>query len=184
MELWLKPIPPQFHENAVSSLEKGEVIGFLGSASNIYGLELVIMNQVYLKKIGLYEKALLDAWTTTRGNWSQYRYDELYDLFSTADKTKLLEAGDPLPNQKTFVAYRGVAGKGRKRRVRGFSWTLDQEMAQWFANRFSWLGDLAVFKMEFSRQEILAYMNDREEQEIIMLPDFNIVKARRVKGDS
>jgi hypothetical protein len=68
---------------------------------------------------------------------------------------------------KTFVS-----GKKGMRRVRGFSWTASVEKAKWFAIRLAeHLGDPAVYKVNFGRDAIIVYTNDREESEFILWPD-------------
>ena len=70
------------------------------------------------------------------------------------------------------VAWRGVAGLGARRRVRGFSWTADQDKAKWFADRSGRFGlaNPAVASTTIRReQDVLAYANRRQEQEYIIL---------------
>jgi len=170
-KFWLNPIPEVLHHEAAIAIESGDVIGFLIKAGNEYGLELVIRNLEYLIARGLYEKALFEAWVSTRTNLAMYSTEALRFLFGIADRRKLFEAGDPPPDQEFLVGYRGVSGRGRARRVRGFSWSGSLERARWFANRFGHLGDPAVYSVQFTRDAILAYMNDRQEDEFILLPD-------------
>ena len=118
MDLWLDPIPS---EEAVPALASRDVIRSLGLASNEYGLALVSRNIHALLEAGLYERALLYAFTGTRTNNRGWPLDTLRWLLGLADRGRLLEAGDPLPPGETFTLYRGVAGAGAARRVRGLS---------------------------------------------------------------
>ena len=170
-ELWLEPIPLELRESAVAALGRGDVMEFLMRADNEDGLELVSRNYTFLRDSGLYESALLEAWTSCRTNWSRYRLFDLMWLFAVADRQKLREAGSPIPKQISFVAYRGVAGKGKRRRVSGLSWTESAETAQWFAARYEWLADPAVYQVRFRNENIVAYLNTRDEQEYILRTD-------------
>jgi hypothetical protein len=169
-EFWLDPIPDVLRDRAIEALKRRD-IQFLIYAENTVGLELVIHNMSYLIESGIYEEALLDAYNSTRTNLSKYPMGELRWLFGKADRAKLLQIGDQLPDQESFVAYRGVSGRGRARRVRGFSWTASLETAHWFANWFARLGDPAVYRVKFTKDTVLAYINERNEQEFILSPD-------------
>jgi hypothetical protein len=91
-------------------------------------------------------------------------------MFRVADRARLRAAGDPLP-EPPFTLYRGVAGRGPARRVRGFSWTASRERGPWFADRFtSLLHDPAVYTITVGEESILAYVNERQEEEFIVDP--------------
>ena len=104
-------------------------------------------------------------------------------MFDLADHEKLIQAGDPVPDQETFTVYRGVGGNGRARRVNGYSWTSSFDTAVWFAKRAKLFGlnDPAVFTVTVPRETIMACCNERDEREYLLrlpLP----VKPKRVKG--
>jgi hypothetical protein len=170
--MWLDPIPTNLREDAMRDLDNGDVLGFLILASNTKWLDLVYLNAKALQSRGLYELALFDAWPASRTNNRHWPLHELHYMFSRADRSRLLAAGEPLPGAGPFTLYRGVAGMGRARRVRGFSWTADAEQARWFANRFKQLADPTVFQVSVQAQDVLFYTNRREEQEfVVLLPD-------------
>jgi hypothetical protein len=82
--------------------------------------------------------------------------------------------------------YRGVAGRGRDRRVRGLSWTGSIELASGFAQdharRLEWctFPDPGVYRITIAENAVLAYTNQDEEQEfVVMLPA--TVKPERVR---
>lgn len=179
--LWLEPIPPEFRYKAIAALDEGDPAKFLLPASNEWHLNLVSMNQGALLKRGIYESALLSAFINTRTSNRRWPLNTLRLLFKIANRDRLLAAGDPLPGPGPFTIFRGVAGKGRARRVRGLSWTGSLEKAQWFAQRFAkQSADPAVFRVTVGIEDVLAYNNGREEQEfIVLLPDS--AKPVRVK---
>jgi hypothetical protein len=174
MNLWLDPIPSALQEQAVEALEAGDALGFLCLASNEYSLDLVFGNLTALRERGIYEQALAHAFIATRTNNRRWSTASLQCLFSFSDRSRLLAAGDPLPGNGPFTVYRGVAGRGSGRRVRGFSWTASHEKARWFAARSAWFGlpDPGVFRVTVEQRDVLFYSNQRNEQEyIILLPE-------------
>ena len=81
------------------------------------------------------------------------------DYFMSKEDRKYF---DSLPEQ--VVVYRGyLQGKNKT----GFSYTLNKERAEWFANRFS--GDGKVYERTVRKDKIVAYTNRRDEQEVIIL---------------
>ncbi len=98
-------------------------------------------------------------------------------MLDLADRKKLRNAGDALPGNGPFTLYRGVAGVGRARHVRGLSWTASLPDAKWFATRyalgfqspFACLENPAVYRVVVPADDVLAYLTDREEQEFIVL---------------
>jgi len=147
------------------------VSGFLITAGNEHSMALVSRNIEFLSARGLYEDALLDAFTAPHGNNSGWPAKHLRVLLKLADRDRLRACGDPLPGPGPFTVYRGVAGRGAARRVRGLSWTGDPGRARWFANRSGLCGlhDPAVFQMTIPASAVLAYVNEREEQEFLVL---------------
>jgi hypothetical protein len=66
----------------------------------------------------------------------------------------------------TFKVYRGyIPGQNKG----GYSYTLNKEKAKWFANRFDRNGK--VVERTVNKDDVFAYLNGRNEQEIIILND-------------
>jgi hypothetical protein len=166
--LWLDPIPDTLRAGAVRDLERGDYLGFLLKAGNTFSLALVYSNFGTLKELGIYEAALLHAFTATRTNNRCWPMRELKAMFDLADRNRLRVAGSPFPAPGPYTLYRGVAGHGGARRIRSFSWTSSFERAAWFARRFDHLQDPAVYCVTVSEEAVLAYINDRSEQEFIV----------------
>ena len=117
---------------------------------------------------------------TGRKHNHRHRHEETLDLlFNYADRTRLLAAGDPLPRPGPFLLYRGVAGTGKARRIRGYSWTSSLNIACWFATRLD-LPSPAVHTASVLAEDVLAYYQGRDEQEFICKPkQFARVKIAR-----
>lgn len=95
--------------------------------------------------------------------------EEIADLFAKANKSYFMNDRDRkyfnnLPDNVTI--YRGTY---KRESMKKLSWTLDFETAEWFANRFE-TGEPIVFKTTIPKNQILAYINDRNEQEVIVHP--------------
>jgi hypothetical protein len=64
-----------------------------------------------------------------------------------------------------FRIYRGGTPNG-------FSWTLDQPRATWFANRFKAIGIVDdVYTMLVTKEDVLWYTDERNEQEVVLFPN-------------
>lgn len=171
---------PLFFEQAKKAWEEDEnVEGIMCFMPNTLRLGFLADNIWEFKKFGVYEKALYEAYLTTRTNNHHYSQDMLTAFFNWADREKLRLLGSLIPEGESFTLYRGVSGKGRARRVCSFSWTESPNIAAWFAKRFSDLGDPAVFKVTVPREQILFCCDERNEKEYVLalpLP----AKPRRV----
>src|SRR5712691_9966584 len=113
---WMEPIPISLHHLAVEALRDKDALGFPCRASNDYGLDLVYHNQGILLGLGIYEDALLHAFTDVRTNTAHFPVWRLRFLFWRADRHRLRKAGDPFPGPGPYTLYRGVAGVGAARR--------------------------------------------------------------------
>jgi hypothetical protein len=96
-------------------------------------------NKGWFDKRGLYEAALLLAWNSQKVtfHWRQH----IKFMLMMADRERLIEASDPLPEGDVFTIYRGLTDyngeiQGIPIRVeeRGVSWSLNPAIAR----RFAW----------------------------------------------
>ncbi|HBG47237.1 MAG TPA: hypothetical protein DDW94_09655 [Deltaproteobacteria bacterium] len=184
-QLDLSLIDLSLRKQALQCWEERDIFGVLIKMDNMANLAFVCDNHISLKKAGLFEDALLHAFIICRLNNMHISKVVLdYLFFDIADRTRLLSAGDPLPGNGPFTLYRGVAGKGAARRVRGLSWTADLELAKWFSSRYAYLSDPVVFKAIIPVENIYAYINERKEQEFICyIPkDMKLTKIPVKKG--
>lgn len=178
VKLNLRAANPALLEQAHEAYDKGNALRFVLLAyGNQNALLLVADNVDALRHRGIYEAALLEAFTGTRANNVGWPRGIIDMLFALADRAKLLSAGHPLPDDDSFTVYRGVRGVGRRRRITtGYSWTLDRGCACWFAERYTHLPDPAVYEATINRSEVLAYYDGRQEREVICRPR----RARRL----
>ncbi len=93
-------------------------------------------------------------------------------LMMTAEERKFL---NELPDE--IIVYRGAGKENRK----GYSWTIDKEMAKWFATRLRKVGELLTGRIQ--KSNIIAYISARNEDEIIAIPsDVKIVASMQIQG--
>ncbi len=156
-------------EQAREAFAEGDAAGLLICVGNHDALAFVTGNIAPLCDRGIYEQALLDAFTGARCNHAHWPIGAIHTLFHFADSERLRGAGQPLPAGEKFTVFRGVSGAGRQRRISGLSWTLDFSRACWFAVRLE-LDDPAVYSAVVPREIVLCYCNERHEQEVVCRP--------------
>jgi len=132
-----------------------------------------------LKAKGIYEAAMLNAWTSVKDTWLFYfDFHEILEMFKIVDRDKMINAGDSIPDQTEFTLYRGVSGTGAARNKLGLSWTSSPNIAAWYALRYAYLDDPAVFTMNATLDDILVYSNDRYDQTYLVMPSTDHKIAR------
>jgi hypothetical protein len=144
-------------------------------ANSCQVLDVVVDNWKVLRQSGLLEEAFLDAWCINKHGVCNWHMKFCHAFFALLDPDKLRKAGDPLPDGDSFTVYRGVAGTGAKRRVRGYSWTGDEGIARQFADLREHkyhLPNPAVYRAIARREHVLAYIDasGRNEKEFLVHP--------------
>ncbi len=116
-----------------------------------------------------FTKLFKDAWILSENPNDDINVpvDMLIRWFKKADKRILmnneeLEVYNSLPDE--FTIYRGV---GRKSKRTGISWTRNKEIAEWFMNRWEDEGGYMLMAT-VKKENCLAYINARDEEEIIV----------------
>lgn len=92
---------------------------------------------------------------TNTCNWYNSETGEWLDLTNK-------DGFNSLPDE--FTIYRGV---GRKSKRTGISWTRNKEIAEWFMNRWEDEGGYMLMAT-VKKENCLAYINARDEEEIIV----------------
>ena len=109
-------------------------------------------------------------WTDTENVYEHFNeWLALLLDFDTKEVRKMMDKEDKktfdsLPND--FVVYRG----GEHEHM---SWTLSKEKAEWFRDRYKGLRDCKLFEKRIKKDEVLAYINARGEEEIILRPSLD-----------
>ena len=173
------------HRNPTTELEK--VLREYAWADSNHVLDLVLDSWPVLHKAGLLEEGFVEAWGTQKWGCPNWTPAFCRTIFAKFDRGTMLRAGDPLPPGDSFIVYRGVAGIGAKRRVRGYSWSAEEGIAKLFAElrakRFG-LPNPSVYSAVIQKEDILTYIDgsNKDEREFLLLPH-KLSKLRRV-GDS
>jgi hypothetical protein len=138
----------------------------------------------YMKPIE-YWKNLSSVWTDTEV--PNAHKDMWLDLFNAnvKQKRKLMSSKErqvlqDLPPKVTI--YRGYDDE-IENTLMGISWTLSERTANWFATRFQSNGEPRIVEGQCQKSSILAYFDERNEEEIVINPvDVNIVDNRPAKS--
>jgi hypothetical protein len=141
---------------------------FLSLADSHLRLPLFEENHRLLQALGIYESALLRALTSTKTNTHGWPPNVLEAFVRQAHPARLRAAGAPLPQPPPDVLYRGIAGCGRARWLRGLSWTGSLQVACWFALSRR-LPAPAVRCIPFEASTVLAHVHARGEDEYLVL---------------
>lgn len=152
-----------------------DIIGIYKLLNKSYLLTWLKFNKDYLSDKDFAE-LLQDAWIRSENPNCDVNVsiNELIKWFKNCDKKALMGSyynfyeNEIINKNKSsnendnIILYRGVSS-GRKEL--GMSWTADFENAKWFANRF---GNGYVIKVEANRKDVLAYLNQRGEDEYVL----------------
>jgi hypothetical protein len=147
-------------------------------------LNLIEMNSDLLRSLGIFEEALLHAYTRSDRSTKHRTHQELLNLFALANRQRLRALGDPLPHAGPYTLYRGVAGRGVQRWTRGLSWTGSREAAVFFARRAAGFGLIcpAILTCCVPIEAVLFYTNQHDEDEyVISLPPETRITGRAVQ---
>lgn len=158
---------------AIIERRDSDIVGFLLRwFDSTTRLDFVVDHILELRKCELFEEALLPAWIGAKTNVHNWTRGFTQDIFAFCDRDRLLAAGQPLPGSGPFELYRGVAWKGAARRKYGISWTSSLARARWFAawyiDRYK-LPDPSVYRTVVEKKDVIAYSNDGQEEEFLVL---------------
>ncbi len=160
-----------------NSLSKGEV-----PYEKLYRIiETPTYFYLYLNKMSAYlvskeefSKILSDAWARSENPNSDpnFTQKELVSMFKQADPTILMDQAERkrlAELEDTVTVYRGVTSLNADN-IRAMSWTLDKEVAEWFAHRYK--EDGTVYEAEINKKYILALFMERNESEVVVDPKY------------
>jgi hypothetical protein len=152
-------------EKAEKALKNRDYRNYLNSHEKPYKLAplIVIFNMADVDD-KLKAELLVDAWTSAEGpSVCRKHWVKLFKYFKKRKELLMteeeLEFFNNLPEEITI--YRGAES------IKGISWTLSKENAEWFAKRFEING--TVFEKTVKISDCFCYLNEREEQEIIYI---------------
>lgn len=100
---------------------------------------------------------------------------ELIQIFSACDKQMLMSPEDwtyykNLPDKLTI--YRGTKTQ-KKNDIKALSWTLNPDIAKFFASRFLRNGEAGyIFRTTIKKEHTFAYFSDANESELVINPKY------------
>jgi len=109
-------------------------------------------------------------------NYEKIPYSTYYKLFLSPrkQKQKLMNAEEleffyALPDK--FTIYRGGTESEAKNKMYGVSWTINKAIAEQFQNVKAMRDSkpMVIHELEINKSEVIAYFNEREEEEIIYI---------------
>lgn len=137
--------------------------------NNPYRLRFLrmIMDDLTAEELGHFLGA---AYTADEFPSSNIGKNDLMKMFRRATRESLMTKEelaflDALPEKVRI--FRGVQSANRKH-INGMSWTLNQDTAKWFAERFHKKG--VVYAADISQEHIFAYYTARNESEVVVDP--------------
>lgn len=119
-----------------------------------------------------FTRMLADAWIRSESpnddpNLSKTK---LLAMFKAADPNILMDEEERSRLQSLenpVTVYRGVTSYNAKN-IKALSWTLDENVAQWFAHRYGEQG--TVYQAQIRKDDIYAIFTGRNESEVIVDP--------------
>lgn len=93
--------------------------------------------------------------------------DFIKTLNSTKDGAEDLALLHEMYTDDTLTIYRGEDEKSNSYKS-ALSWTLSLDMAKFFANRYNKTNSGKVYQATVAKEDILAYLPEREEEEVIV----------------
>lgn len=126
------------------------------------------------------------VWNLIKETWSNVEsvsQDEYWSYIFSLRKTpprykREIQKSDKfkfIDGDKYFFVYRGG-------HPMGLSWTLDEDTAKWFANRNGRVGDNNNVHMKMiSIDEVKFYTNDRNEEEVVIVPSNETHDIREIE---
>jgi hypothetical protein len=123
-----------------------------------------------------YWPLLSNIWIDSENIWEEQKLWKVVLLYTMGDRNLFMTKEErsflkKLPEKVTV--YRGH----KKNNKTGLSWTLSREKALWFANRLN--GEGFVAHKTVSKSEIFAYLNRRDEDEVLLVLSWG--KVEKIK---
>jgi hypothetical protein len=131
-------------------------------------IRFLLNNSQLFKDAGRFEMAVLRLYRVANSPFSAAGDFSIWqDLFSMSDPVKLFALGTPIPFT-TATVYRISITGGEK----SLSWTCNREIIKGFEQRWyeQKIGNGRIYTMDVKKENILIYLTDRNEDEVILNP--------------
>lgn len=167
--------------------KEGNWSGYVWMFERPYRLDALVRIQHKITDDCKFWELVGNIWTDTEN--ARQNYDEWEELL-TSDRDCRNSMMDEQEREflaklpTTLTIYRGYRFKDDEYDgIEGFSWTLSEERAEWFARRFAGVYEDVpmVATATIHKADVIAYFDGRGEQEILALPkNINLIGAREV----
>ena len=165
-------------EHAKQAFEKrnGEEFAMAGYCNGSM-MNLVLANDIVLLLHGMYEAAMIAAYTGCKLDYRNWSLVSLERMFQKGNREKYAALGTPIPEKA--IVYRGVYRQGTERQVRGFSWTTSLDVACWYALRGLCANPApAIYQASVRAEQIICCFDGRKEKEMICYPPKSVKKLK------
>jgi hypothetical protein len=140
-------------------------------------IPFLLNNSLLFKTADRFEKAIIKLYRManspflTGGDFAVW-----CDLFESCDPEILSGLGAPIPFSSTAVYRISVTG-----REKSLSWTINREIVKRFEQRWyeQKTGHGKIYTLDVTRENIMIYLTDRQEEEVILHP--KIIRTAKIR---
>lgn len=156
-------------EAVKEALESGNWSSYINLHERPYRIDALHEIADLIEDDAEYWRLVREAWEDTEfphaneSMWRELFESERPQRHEMMDSEEI-EALAALP--EVVVIHRGYSGEEGED---GMSWTLDRDKAEWFSKRFSHRGEPQVVTRQISKDNILALILTRQEQEVLII---------------
>lgn len=154
----------------VENIDPAQIMKDFHLLGNHEKLAWVCDNAFLLKRHGIYEECLEDAYTAENPLMRECHFTPplLLQLFRWANKDVLRSFGDPLPEGDSITLYRGVRNVANTASIRSVSWTSSPNVAAWFAMFLNRGTEPGVYTVTVPMESVFLHTNERKEAEFVI----------------
>lgn len=164
----------------IQRMQKSAILDVVKTATELDDLYMIIRKAergffFYCMRPNLtivdYARVIAESWIDAEYPAGTFGRDSGVNYFTGVPRNLLMDATenaafDALP--KTVTIYRGLSDMlGRRKVVRGFSWTIDRTIAEFFATRY---GTGKLYRATIDKEGIYFLTMGRDESEVVVEP--------------
>lgn len=143
------------YEKAVSFIEKPFRADYLNlMKTSISGLNL----------LKLIKCVWIDSEYINMKTWEEifvYIQESGLSLYEAMNKNEKKTLEDLFKDNEKIIVYRGYSSTHNNKK--GYSFTLEQKLAQWFSTRFETDKEPEIFEIEIKKSDVMAYFSHEKE---------------------
>jgi hypothetical protein len=133
-------------------------------------IRFLLNNSQAFRDAGRFEAAVIKLYTAANSPFLSGGDSAVWnELFESCERERVYTLGDPFPLESATVYRISVTGIER-----GLSWTLSRKIVRSFEDRWQeqGIGRGKIYTLETTRKNILIYLKGRQEEEVILDPQF------------